>query len=181
MRRTSGDLRRAEGDNVFGQGSRAPVAVTILVRNPNAEHDGCRILYRDIGDYLKREEKLKNLHDAGSIAGIEDWREITPDQHNDWIGQRDEAFQKFYPMGSKAVKAGRGEEAIFKLFSNGYYTGKDPYIYNFSRDACSANAQLMAKDYLNAMQIREKHPEYKIDAITNQYSKNIKWDSTLKT
>ena len=30
----------------------------ILVRNPNAEHDGCRILYRDIGDYLKREEKL---------------------------------------------------------------------------------------------------------------------------
>ena len=38
----------------------------------------------------------------------------------------------------------------------------------------------MAKDYLNAMQIREKHPEYKIDDITNQYSKNIKWDSTLK-
>ena len=69
--RTSGKLRREEGDNVFGQGSRAPVAITILVRNPDAAHDGCRILYRDIGDYLKREEKLALLRKAGSIAGIE--------------------------------------------------------------------------------------------------------------
>ena len=128
---------------VFGQGSRAPVAVTILVRNPNAEHDGCRILYHDIGDYLKREEKLTILRDAGSIAGIEDWREITPDQHNDWIGQRDEAFQKFYPMGSKEAKAGRTDDAIFKLYSNGYKTGRDAYVYNFSRTACTANARTM--------------------------------------
>ena len=32
--RTQGELRRSEGDNAFGQGSRAPVAITILVRNP---------------------------------------------------------------------------------------------------------------------------------------------------
>ena len=63
------------GDKVFGQGSRAPVAITILVRNPDAAHDGCRILYRDIGDYLKREKKLAILRKAGSIAGIEDWRD----------------------------------------------------------------------------------------------------------
>ena len=50
--RTSGERRRSEGDNVFGQGSRAPVAITIMVKNPNAAHDGCRIHYRDIGDYL---------------------------------------------------------------------------------------------------------------------------------
>ena len=76
--RTSGELRRSEGHNAFGQGSRAPVAITILVRNPEAVHDGCRILYRDIGDYLRREEKLAVLREAGSIAGIEDWRTITP-------------------------------------------------------------------------------------------------------
>ena len=103
--RTQGERSRQEGGKIFGQGSRAPVAVTILVRNPNAEHDGCRILYHDIGDYLTREEKLTIVHEAGSIAGIEDWLEIIPDQHNDWIGQRDEAFQKLYPMGSKEAKA----------------------------------------------------------------------------
>ena len=68
--RTSGERRRSEGDNVFDQGSRAPVAITIFVKNPDAEHDGCRILYRDIGDYLKQEEKLGVLRDAGSVSGI---------------------------------------------------------------------------------------------------------------
>ena len=148
--RTQGERSRQEGGKVFGQGSRAPVAVTILVRNPGASHDGCRILYRDIGDYLRREEKLAVLREAGSIAGIEDWRTITPDRHHDWIGQRSEEFQKLYPVGSKAAKAGRTDEAIFKLYSNGYKTGKDAYLYNFSRDACTKNARKMVDDYLGA-------------------------------
>ena len=144
-------MRRSERrGKVFGQGSRAPVAITILVRNPEAVHDGCRILYRDIGDYLRREEKLAVLREAGSIAGIEDWRTITPDRHHDWIGQRSEEFQKLYPVGSKAAKAGRTDEAIFKLYSNGYKTGKDAYLYNFSRDACTENARKMVDDYLGA-------------------------------
>ena len=57
-------MSRREGGKVFGSGSRAPVAITILVKNPNAEHDGCRIHYRDIGDYLKQEEKLDILREA---------------------------------------------------------------------------------------------------------------------
>ena len=175
-----GERGRAEGGPVFGQGSSATVAVTILVRNPNAEHDGCRILYRDIGDYLKREEKLTILRDAGSIAGIEDWREITPDQHNDWIGQRDEAFQKLYPLGSKEAKAGMTDEAIFKLFSNGYKTSRDAYIYNFSPDTCAANARAMVGDYQGAMQVREEHPEYTVDDAASRYSSHVRWDRELK-
>ena len=54
-------------------GSRAPVAITILVKNPNTAHDGCRIRFRDIGDYLKREEKLIALREAVSISGFGDW------------------------------------------------------------------------------------------------------------
>ena len=101
-----GERGRAEGGPVFGHGSSATVGIVILSRNPNARHQGCRILYRDIGDYLSREKKLAILREARSVAGIQDWQEITPDRHHDWIGQRDEAFQKFYPMGSKAAKAG---------------------------------------------------------------------------
>ena len=115
--RTQGERSRREGGKVFGQGSRAPVAVTVLIRNPDAEHDGCRILYRDIGDYLTRENKLARLREWGSVAGVSDWQEIAPDRHHDWIGQRDEAFQAFYPVGSKAAKAGKADEAIFRLFS----------------------------------------------------------------
>ena len=117
--RTSGELRRAEGDNVFGQGSRAPVAISILVKNPDAPHKGCRILHRDVGDYLSRERKLEILREAGSIAGIDGWRTIEPDCHHDWVNQRDEAFQALYPIGSKEAKAGKTEKRCSG------YTAKD--------------------------------------------------------
>ena len=113
--RTQGERSRQEGGKVFGQGSRAPVAITILVRNPDVGHEGCRILYRDVGDYLTREDKLTILREAGSIASIDYWRQITPDQHHDWIDQRDEAFQALYPIGSKDAKAGNSDETIFRL------------------------------------------------------------------
>ena len=108
--RTQGERSRREGGKIFGQGSRAPVAVSVLVRNPDAAHDGCRILYHDIGDYLTRERKLEMLREAGSIMGMDGWQEIEPDRHDDWIGQRDEAFEAFYPVGTKEAKAGRADE-----------------------------------------------------------------------
>ena len=178
--RTSGELRRAEGDNVFGYGSRAPVAITVLVRNPNAEHDGCRIFYRDIGDYLKREAKLDILREAKSIAGINEWREIKPDRHNDWIDQRNDAFQKLYPMGSKEAKAGKTSETIFKLFSNGYKTGRDAYLYNFSSEACAKNARAMIGDYQDAMQTLKSHSGYAVDDVVGQFCSNVQWDQALK-
>ena len=178
--RTSGDRRRSEGDNVFGQGSRAPVAITILVRNPEADHEGCRILYHDIGDYLKREEKLEILRKAESISGIKDWRKITPDRHHDWIGQRNEAFQKFYPMGTKAAKAGKTDDAIFKLYSRGFATSRDAYIYNFSRDVCAVHARAMVGDYQGAMQVREARPDCTVDDAASLHSSNVRWDQALK-
>ena len=178
--RTQGERSRQEGGKIFGQGSRAPVSITILVRNPNAEHQGCRINYRDIGDYLKREEKLRILRQSNSIAGVDDWQTITPDKHYDWIGQRDEAFQVFYPLGSKRAKAGKADDAIFKLFSNGYQTGKDAYVYNFSTNACEVNARAMLGDYMCAMQVLEEHPEYSVDEVVKRYSSNVRWDVELK-
>ncbi len=142
--RTQGERSRREGGKVFGQGSRAPVAITILAKNPDATHEGCRILYRDIGDYLSREDKLEMLREWSSVAGIESWDEIVPDRHHDWIGQRDEAFRSLYAMGSKEAKAGRTDEPIFRLFSNGYKTGRDTYVYNYSREGCSSRMAIVS-------------------------------------
>ena len=180
--RTSGELRRSEGDNVFGQGSRAPVAITILVRNPDAEHDGCRILYHDIGNYLNRKEKLTILREAESIASIKDWQTITPDSHYDWIAQRSEAFQLLYPIGSKAAKAGLTEDAIFKLFSSGYKTSRDAYIYNYSREGCAENARKMVNEYLAALRewAETQNQSTGVDSIANRHSTNVRWDRELK-
>ena len=61
-------------------GSRAPVAIVIFVRNPERANESCRTYYRDIGDHLTREDKLRIVQEAGSIVGIDAWQRIAPDQ-----------------------------------------------------------------------------------------------------
>ena len=180
--RTQGERSRREGGKIFGQGSRAPVAISVLVRNPEAVHQGCRILYHDIGDYLNRERKLEMLRDAGSIMGVDCWQDIEPDRHDDWIGQRDEAFETFYPLGSKEAKAGRADEAVFRLFSNGYKTGRDAYLYNFSRDACAENAYRAVENYGNALRDwnHRAGDEADLDTIVEGNSSHLRWDEKLK-
>ena len=117
--RTQGEVSRREGGKVFGSGSRQPVSIVILVKNPNTTHSGCRILYRDIGDYLSREKKLEELKEKKAISGFTDWQAITPDEHHDWIRQRNPAFSKFYPMVSEKAKKGTFADAIFGLHSLG--------------------------------------------------------------
>ena len=95
--RTQGERSHREGGKIFGQGSRAPVAITILVKNPDTAHNGCHILYRDIGDYLSREQKLAALDETVSMSGFTDWEKIAPNEHYDWIGQRNPEFAQFYP------------------------------------------------------------------------------------
>ena len=177
--RTQGERSRREGGKIFGQGSRAPVAITILVKNPDAAHNGCHIHYRDIGDYLSREEKLAILRETQSISGFTDWEEIMPNEHYDWIRQRSDIFQQFYPMGSRLARMGREADAIFQLYSRGLSTGKDAYIYNFSRHACAENAQLMTQEYLNVLQELEENPELTVEEVTRRHSSNIKWDREL--
>ena len=177
---TSGERRRAEGGNVFGSGSRTPVAITILVKNPNATHEGCKIQYHDIGDYFTREEKLEALHEAESNSGFSDWQIITPNEHYDWIGQRSKAFVQFYPIGSKEAKAGKADNTIFELFSNGFKTGRDAYIYNFSRDVCADSAEQMTQSYLAALSELESNPGLTIEQLIQRHNSNIKWDRELR-
>ena len=178
--RTQGELSRREGGKVFGAGSRQPVAILILVKNPNGAHNGGRILYKDIGDYLSRDEKLEKLCEAGSILKISDWQEITPDEHYDWIRQRNPAFAKFYPLGLKDEGADVVNNAIFEVYSQALQTTRDAYIYNFSHEDCAENARLMTEDYLNAVRELEDNPELKVDEVARRHSQNIKWAGNLK-
>ena len=178
--RTQGERSRREGGKIFGSGSRAPVAITVLVKNPNAAHEGCKIQYHDIGDYLTREQKLEALQEAVSIKGFSDWQTITPNTDYDWVGQRSEVFTQFYPLGSQEARAGNADDAIFKIYSRGYATDRDAYIYNFSLDACVENAQRMTQDYLDALSDMEVNPELTADTASRQHDSNLSWDANLR-
>ena len=134
----------------------------------------------DIGDYLTRQQKLDALTNAVSIKGISDWQSITPDKHYDWVGQRNEAFAQFYPLGSMDTKAGKADDALFRLYSPGMATNRDAYIYNFSRDACAENAQLMTQDYLAALSELSENHNLTMDEVVFRNSSNVKWNRELK-
>ncbi|MDE0301014.1 MAG: DEAD/DEAH box helicase family protein [Candidatus Poribacteria bacterium] len=179
--RTQGERSRREGGKVFGSGSRAPVAITILVKNPNTPQADCRIHYRDIGDYLSRDEKLDALDEALAISGVSDWQEITPNRHYDWIEQRNDAFAQFYPLGSDDARRGRTDDTIFTLYSLGWQATKNLYIYNFASADCAKNAWNMTKDYLAAIAELEENPELTADEAARRHSSNITWVTNLKS
>ncbi len=131
--RTSGEQRRKEKGNVFGEGTRTPVAIYLFVKNPNAAEHG-RIHFHDIGDYLDQKQKLAIIRDFRSVDGItsaKGWKTITPDENNDWLDQVDRRFDRFIEIGSKdqASKA----PTVFGMYTSGVKTNRDAWCFNASK------------------------------------------------
>ena len=138
--RTAGEQSRKEGGKVFGGGSRATVAVTILVKDP-ARSGPARIHYTDIGDYLSREEKLTRVASTARVSNLRP-RAITPNTAGDWLNQRRKDFGTFLPIGDKE----RGP-AAFGLYSLGLATGRDAWVTGSSAHKVLDNVHRMASNY----------------------------------
>lgn len=179
--RTSGELSRREGGKIFGSGSRTPVAVTILIKDPNHTGD-CQILYHDIGDYLSREEKLSIVKNFGNIKSIQ-WEQVKPNDSGDWISQRTEGFEKFLVMGDKDEQS---PNIIFATYSRGLETARDSWIYNFNLDQLSVNMSETIAFYMGELERYRKHLKTKaplgtkeIATFANLDQKKISWSSSL--
>lgn len=144
--RTQGERRRQEAGNVFGEGSRTGVAITLLVKKKDALSRPCRIHYAEVGDYLARQEKLDLLTREASIAETE-FELIVPNAHGDWINQRDERYLEFQEIGDKRTKGKADTPAVFRQYSGGLKTNRDAWCYNFSRQAVESNMQRMIDNY----------------------------------
>jgi predicted helicase len=147
--RTAGELSRKEGGKVFGSGSRAPVAISLLVKNPKARDRGA-IYFRDVGEYLSREEKLAAVAEFGSVAGVVErrgWTLIKPDAHGDWIKQREAGFEQHIALGEKRSS----ESTVFAGYSNGVKTNRDAWTYSPSRKDVVASMERMIAFYNDAL------------------------------
>ena len=145
--RTSGELSRKEGGKIFGSGSRTPIAITLLVKNPADTKERATIHYHDIGDYLSREEKLKIVSDFGTVTNPKFKMDILqPNEHNDWLNQRNELFGTYIPL-EPASKFDKTSKSVFEINSLGVITSKDSFLYNYSKDLLSNNASRMISFY----------------------------------
>lgn len=130
--RTSGELRRKEKDNVFGQGTRTTITITFLVKNPAKAGQRATIHYHDIGDYLTREQKLDLVKKFRSVDGRSmEWQIIEPSNRHDWINQRDGAFDSLLPLAPEK-KFDLKAQSFFSIYSAGAKTQRDGWSYNSS-------------------------------------------------
>lgn len=145
--RTSGEQRRMEKGNVFGEGTRTPVAISLFIKNPD-KVGKCELFYHDIGDYLDREEKLGIIRALQSLNGLhreKKWQRVTPNNSHDWINQRDPAFGAFSPLGDR----GQFEKPVFSYFTNGIKTGRDAWAVSFSKAQLAQNIRRHIDNYNN--------------------------------
>ncbi|MCZ2159234.1 DEAD/DEAH box helicase family protein, partial [Bartonella sp. 220] len=184
--RTSGEQRKKESGGIFGEGSRAPIAISILVKNPKSKQRG-KIYFRDIGDYLTREKKLKTIKDFGSIDGVTNkssWQIITSDEHGDWIDQRDEGFKTFIALGDKK----RHDKKLFENFSRGIMTSRDAWTYNSSCKVLAKNMRNMIAFYNSEVErfnTTYPHADRKtrtnaVNDFVNSDESKISWSYSLK-
>ena len=144
--RTSGEVRRKEKDNVFGLGSRTPIAITILVKKPG--HAGKAVIrYHDIGDYLSREEKLEIVRKNRDIYNPEmRWTIIKPNEQGDWLNQRNSSFEEMIQI-EPMDKFNAASKSFFAAQSLGTVSARDSWVYNYSIPVLQANIRKTIKYY----------------------------------
>ena len=179
--RTSGERSRQEGGKIFGSGSRTPVSICFLVKNPKVKVGKATIYYRDIGDYLTREEKLTIVSSAGSMLSKEmKWKVIKPNNAGDWINQRSEAFETMIPLGDKK---GKSEKTAFKnsTYGRGLETGRDAFVFSSSSNVLSHNIRVSIEFYKSELQRYEKlSPSERILDWLNKDSSKISWSARFQ-
>ncbi|MCQ2208596.1 MAG: DEAD/DEAH box helicase family protein, partial [Paludibacteraceae bacterium] len=182
--RTQGELSKREGGKIFGSGSRTPIAITFLVKNPKTGNKKAVIHYHDIGDYLSREEKLKIVKDFRSIgSGKIEWQIIKPNDKQDWINQRDGVFDGLISLPSQK-KFDDNTHSFFTTVAIGVATNRDSWVTNFSKVNLTDNISKMVSFYDEQkdgfQQAIKDTPNLKVEDFISLDATKISWTRALR-
>ena len=163
--RSSGEARRRQGGNVFGDQIKVGVAVYILVKKKGAK--GFKLQYDSVDDYKDAEDKIAFLSEP---IGPRRLTTIKPDSTHAWLGQVTQDAEGL-PLADKQTKGATGgsrDRAIFKLYSLGISTNRDEWLYDRSADELAAKAELLVTTYDSVSRNSDDFPD------------TIKWSRNLK-
>ncbi|CUR62099.1 putative Helicase [metagenome] len=154
---------RSDGSEIKNTagGSRATIAVTVLVKNP-ASAGGLQVGYAQVADYLTAGEKIRAVQAAGHVLNL-DLRQVVPNAQGDWAEQRSADFEKFIPIGARG-----GSPRIFERYSLGVGTNRDPWVYNHSADVLRRSMRLATETYNESLSTGRIND-----------ARRIKWSSSL--
>lgn len=177
--RTSGELRKKEAGNIFGLGSRTPISITILVKQPNKKSDNKAIIYyNEVADYMTREEKLALAVKYKNVLNPKmHFKVLKPNEHGDWLNQRSDLFSSFIPMGDKDDK--NNTKTIFvPFYSNGLKTQRDAWCYNSSKEELSRNIKRTI-DFYNEQRVMYSRYGKDIKNHVSMDATKISWSDGL--
>jgi predicted helicase len=132
--RTTGIKFQKEGRNVFDDGSRTPISITIFVKQKN--YNGrAKIFYSDIGDYLKTREKLEKIKNAQSFLAdsMPALNLLKIRKPGNWLISESDSFKDFVPLAhSKTSTYDPLTKSVFTIFTLGVSTSRDMWVYGYS-------------------------------------------------
>ncbi len=168
--------------NVFG--IRVGVSINLFIKTKQNLSPSSHIFHYQTDELWDKERKFDFLNEHQHIGAIE-WKSIQPDARHTWLteGLHTE-FDVFIPMGTKETKVEKDTavDVIFKTYSSGVTTGRDPWIYNFDQNALANNMHRMIENY-NAEVARwaqRTNRNANLDDFVVSDDAKIKWSSTLK-
>ena len=161
--RTSKERSRKEGGKIFGSGSRAPIAICVLIKDGSNDHE---IFYHDIGDYLSRQEKLDIIQDFNNVSTIP-WTKVIPDANGDWINKRDPQYRTYTPIA--------GKNGAFNENAIGSGTYRDVWVSGFSQSKVLLNSKKLIQNY--NLEVHKNGGKGNISTMRD--STRIKWTAAL--
>lgn len=164
-----GEVRKKEGGNVFGAGTKTTISISILVKDGSDKHE---IHYSDIGDYLSEKKKIEMISKYNDISGI-DWINIIPDTNNDWLNQRDKNFNKY----SRLISSDMG---VFLYSATGIVTSRDPWVYSFKKERALGNAKKLIDNYNDEINRLKKIAPNDRKSALNYNPRLLNWSEGLK-
>lgn len=177
--RTAGEQSRREGGKVFGSGSRATIAIALLVKNPRLRTPGS-LHYYDIGDYLDTKQKLSKIAGFGSVAAIP-WKQLEPSPEGDWTNKRNDEFARLTPIGEKDRSKSR-ETRVFDAYGAGLQTNRDAWVFSFSSRELESNVRRLVAGYNSEVSrwVEAGRPA-SIESFVTSDATAVKWSRSLRT
>lgn len=111
------------------------------------------------------------------------WQTITPDEHGDWLGQRDATFGNYIVLGDKRNKNGH---YLFSNYSLGIATGRDAWCYSSNQQKLFQNITALLFVYNENRKLAFKlYPDdierdQKAEAVMTSDSTKISWNYNLR-
>lgn len=175
IRGKKGEQVKREGQNIFN--IITGISIVFLIKRKTKSK--CRIFYSSVDNGLTKKEKLDILNNVQDISSSRiAWRIIEPNQYGDWLDFRNDLFNSYIPLRDDC----KNGKSFFVISPPAVVTGRDFWVYNFSKIHLEKNMSRMIDFYNNQCVAYSKLPNCKIsveDFIETDMTK-ISWTRSLR-